>query len=188
MIKSFLIGITLFQLHACQSQTEGAIKEVNSIEHSVKEIAEPKISIDSLWNELVFTSGGCLTGGQHVRKGHFGSEGCVMTEERIGGNWKIFFDYPKDQLTRFLIDKFPDTTMTKIHTCPCMMATNGEVAVYALHYVYKKNWFDLNGFNEYSKREGTGCMDGEQAWLWTILANEEQRKLMSEQWLNELEK
>lgn len=179
---------------SCQGQDnilsyEGNISSQNdSIVKSI-EFSETNedIKLDSLWNKLVFDDGGCLTGGQRVRNGKFGNEGCVMSEYRMNRNgWFDFFSFPKSELTPFLISKFSDTTSTKIHTCPCMTARNGEVAVYALQNIYKINWYDLNGFTKYASKETSSCMDGEQSWLWDILENEERRENLAKQWFKQL--
>ena len=142
------------------------------------------ISLDSLWNKLVFKEGGCLTGGQRVRDGKFGNQGCVMSGFRGRPNqWGEFFSHPKSELTPFLISKFSDTTTTRIHTCPCMNARNGEVAVYALQNIYKTNWYELNDFKEYASKESTSCMDIAQTWLWDILEDDEQRVALKKAWL-----
>ena len=50
-------------------------------------------TIDSLWT-ILKNKKGCLTGGQYVNNGEFGSEGCVMTTT---AEWKLFFDKPKNE-------------------------------------------------------------------------------------------
>jgi len=144
-------------------------------------------SLKSLWNELVFEKGGCLTGGQYADDGTFGSDACVMSDyKKTGGadnKWKLFFEaYSKKELTEFLLTQIPDTTATKIHTCPCMGAKNGEVAVYALHRLYGKSWYQLKGFEEYEKREGMGCFDNPQSWLWEILEDKARAQKLVEAW------
>jgi hypothetical protein len=174
---------------SCQSHSTRSIEVTDAPEASETDTSntDVNLSIDSLWEVLVFKDGGCLTGGQYVKDGHFGSKGCVMSEFRgRGKKWEEFFSLSKDTLTTFLITKLSDTTTTKIHTCPCMPAKNGEVAVYALQRIYKKNWYDLEGFTQYSKREGSGCIDNEQAWLWKILMNQESITALSKQWNNQL--
>ncbi|MEX2484998.1 MAG: hypothetical protein WED10_10575 [Brumimicrobium sp.] len=195
MTRILIIFILIVQQMSCHGQVDISFSEQkdssgrDSIavnEDSVE--TNQVISLDSLWNKLVFYDGGCLTGGQRVRNGRFGNEGCVMSGYgRNRKEWNEFFSYPKTELTPFLISKFSDTTSTKIHTCPCMAARNGEVAVYALQNIYKKNWYDLNGFTKYASKESSSCMDIEQSWLWDILENEEQRENLTKQWLKQLE-
>lgn len=178
----------------CQAQDnilykEGEGRPLNdSIVKAIEALETNKvITLDSLWNKLVFNDGGCLTGGQRVRNGRFGNEGCVMTSYRMNSKgWFDFFAFPKSELTPFLISKFSDTTSTNIHTCPCMTARNGEVAVYALQNIYKVNWYDLDGFIKYASKESTGCLDSEQSWLWDILENQEKREDLIIQWLSQL--
>lgn len=160
--------------------------EVNVVKNGDIADTNEVISLDSLWNKLVFNNGGCLTGGQRVRNGSFGNEGCVMSEYRKNrSGWNDFFAYSKNKLTPFLIRKLSDTTSTKIHTCPCMFASIGEVAVYALQNIYKKNWYDLEGFEKYASKETSSCLDSEQSWLWDILENEKRREKLAKQWLRQ---
>tara|TARA_B100000508_G_scaffold55003_1_gene42583 strand:+ start:3361 stop:4002 length:642 start_codon:yes stop_codon:yes gene_type:complete len=212
MGKNLTILLLVVQLISCQGEDNGSISEQNDshpkvgvIETSTSKQIEPNpkvgdvknggitetnevISLDSLWNKLVFDYGGCLTGGQRVYKGRFGNEGCVMSEfSRNPTGWSEFFAHSEGELTPFLIKKFSDTTSTKIHTCPCMVARNGEVAVYALQNIYKKNWYDLNGFEQYASKETSSCLDSQQSWLWDILENEERREKLAEEWLKQKE-
>ena len=139
-------------------------------------------TIEEQWNQLVFEKGGCLTGGQHVHDGIFGSEGCVMMNEE----WEAFFQNDERDLSFFLIGLMADTTETHIHTCPFYSARNGEVAVYALHKIYKINWYDLEPYQEYRDREITSGTDSHQGWLWAILEDEEQCELMKAEWVSRI--
>jgi len=102
-------------------------------------------TIDSLWT-ILKNKKGCLTGGQYVDNGEFGSEGCVMTTT---AEWKLFFDKPKNELTNFLVNKLAERDTTKVHNCPLFMSTEGELAVYALQNIHKKNWFDFKEFERF---------------------------------------
>lgn len=147
--------------------------------------AENELSIDSLWNMLVFIRGGCLVEGQNVTKGVFGGEGCVLTSSPF---WTGFFERPKEELTPFLINKFPSRKETDIHVCPFEKADEGELSVYCLHKIYMKNWYDFEVFKEFKDKEITGRMNSEQMWLRKILKNEKQRTILKELWLNEMNK
>jgi hypothetical protein len=137
--------------------------------------------LDSLWLELAFEKGGCLTGGQHVRNGEFGGEACVLTRNR-SGDWRPFFRHSKKELTDFLINQFADTSETKIHTCPFFAATAGELAVYCLSKIYLVNWYDFEPFLEYKDRELTSSMDSPQTWLQAILEDPKQREVLIAEW------
>jgi hypothetical protein len=136
---------------------------------------ESQGNIDSLWNKLAFQKGGCLTGGQYIRNGRFGNEGCVLKQSK---EWGRFFNLPKDELSAFLIRQLPDTASTKIHTCPFYTATNGELAVYCLQKVHNKNWYDFEQFSKYKNKETTGAGDNDQAWLQKILASKKRRNIL----------
>ena len=138
-----------------------------------------QINYDSLWNRLIFKKGGCLTGGQYFYKGRFGNEACVMTNNR---DWDIFFKGNQKQLTDLLITKIDgDTAKTRIHTCPFFVATESEVAIYALQRIYKFNWFDFEEFKEFKDKEVTG-EENSQAWLQRILQDKKRREVLIKCW------
>ena len=138
--------------------------------------------MDSLWQELAFARGGCLTGGQYVRDGRFGRGECVMARSK---GWKAFFSADEEQLSQFLLAQFSDTSHTQIHTCPFENATVGELAVYSLQNLYRVNWFDLDAFTRYRDKEITSGTDNHQNWLQQILADDDQRQQLKEAWLEE---
>lgn len=135
--------------------------------------AENELRIDSLWNLLAFSKAGCLVGGQNVVNGRFGGEGCVLSSDIF---WKGFFYRDKKDLTAFLIAKFSSTKETKIHVCPVNDALEGELAVYCLHKMYLKNWYDFADFKEDNKN------------LNKILRDERRRAILAGLWRKEMEK
>ncbi len=138
-------------------------------------------SIDSLWNHLVYVTGGCLTGGEYVDKRGFGGEGCVMSNSK---DWDNFFNQDEKEITTFLIEKISDDTIkTKIHTCPFFGAIEGEVAVYSLQKIYDINWFDFDEFKEYKNRETESSIENRQAWLQGILKDEKKREILVNCWI-----
>lgn len=137
-------------------------------------------SLDTLWYNLVFIEGGCLTGGQHVQKGIFGNEGCVMTNSK---EWETFFSLDKKLISDFLISKISDdTTETNIHTCPFFTAIEGEVAVYGLQIIYKRNWYDFDEFVEFKNKEAESSTENHQAWLQGILKDKKKREILVKCW------
>lgn len=145
-----------------------------------------KLSIEQLWNYLIFEEGGCLTGGQHVHNGTFGSEGCVMSNSMF---WELFFSRNKNELSYFLFDKITaNTDTTKIHTCPFFIATESEVAVYGLQKIHGLNWYDFETFKTYKNKESTNSTNNHQVWLHRILKNNRLRKKLINCWINEIEK
>lgn len=178
-MKSVLIFVVLFIGYSCQGKPVITSKTAKPAETQSR--VEP-INLDSLWQFLVFDKGGCLTGGQHAHDdGTFGGEGCVLTDNQQDG-WKPFFYHPKEELRNFLIAQLADTSITRIHTCPLMPASEGEVAVYCLAKIYLMNWYDFTPFLEYQDREVTGVMDSEQSWLQAILENPKQREVLIQEW------
>ena len=141
-------------------------------------------SISELWNVLVFEKGGCLGGEQYINVTKFKREEKPLVFSET--EWKKFSEYDKGKLTEFLITKLSDTTETKIHTCPFFGATNGEMAVYSLQHIHKKNWFDFSEFKEYKDKEYKSATEQPQIWLQNILKNETDRKKLGELFKNEL--
>jgi len=141
--------------------------------------------LEAMWQKLAFGKSECLTGGQYVRDSVFGSEACVLTRSK---EWAVFFAYPKDELTTFLINKMKDTATTKIHTCPFFKSTEGELAVYCLQKIYLKNWYDFDEFSSYKKREITSSVNNHQAWLQAILMDNKQREVLENLWKMEMRK
>lgn len=188
--KGIILLIPLLISFHCKSQDHKLIinESITNESNITDSFTDSQVhKLDSLWNILVFEKGGCLTGGQRVINGRFGAEGCVMSDYfRKGNEWKSFFSFSKTELTFFLVEKLSDTTETKIHTCPCYLATNGEVAVYALHKIHMINWYDLDYFKSYSLKKGSGCMNSQQAWLQEILSNEKQRELLANCWIEKV--
>lgn len=197
MNKLLLCLASLLLFFACKNASEKA-PETDSPQIVTEEpvVAAPPVhqitapadslSLDSLWNRLVFIKGGCLSGGQN-----FGSAGerCVMDgSTRRPNQWPLLFSFPKSQLTQFLLAQLTDTTTTEIHTCPCYPAIGSEVAVYALQRVLKKNWFALEGFETYGDRTTKGCSETHQWWLQAILKDEAQRTQFIKAWGNALDR
>lgn len=179
----FLSLFLIAGLFSCAQDADTT--EVKS-EKEIETTEVQPVNIDSLWQDLVFEKGGCLTGGQRVHDGHFGGEGCVMTSRRLNGGWLKFYRLPKKDLTEFLTSNIHDTTTTKIHTCPCMPAKAGEVAVYCLHKIYLSNWWDFKEFETYKTKETTDCLNSQQSWLWDIMIDEKQCLIMEEAWKRKL--
>lgn len=143
---------------------------------------EKTLPLDSLWNNLIVKSG-CLVGGQHVEKGRFGGDGCVMTSSPF---WDGFFDRSKEELTPFLVDKFSSKRETALHVCPFFNALENELAVYCLHKIYLKNWYDFEGFKEFKNKEQSLDTDNYQTWLRVILEDKMKCKTLRGLWLEEM--
>lgn len=141
-------------------------------------IQQGKASIDSLWNNLIFKEGGCLTGGQYIYDGEIIAEGSIIHHSK---GWKHFFDFPKSELTTFLLSKLTDTLSTKIHTCPFFNATEGELAVYCLQKLFLVNWYDFDEFRDYRNRD-IDDSENHQVWLQKILLDDKSRETLKECW------
>lgn len=142
------------------------------------------LPLDSVWSRTIVRYG-CMLGGQHVENGHFGGGQCVMTSSPF---WAEFFDRNKEELIPFLLEKFSSKEDTDIHICPFSDAEENELAVYCLHKLYVKNWYNLEGFQEYKNKKITGSDGNHQLWLREILADDTQREALKEAWRKEIEK
>lgn len=134
-----------------------------------------------MWNYLIFKKGGCLTGGQYVRKGKFGYEGCIMSNSLP---WDVFFNRNKKEISNFILNKISNRSIgAKIHTCPFSAATEAEIAIYGLQRLYKINWYDFDEFTEFKNKEITSASENHQAWLKQILNNQFKRKQLINYWI-----
>lgn len=134
------------------------------------------ISLDTLWEKLVNKEGGCLVGGQRITNGKYESPRMIFNKNQ---NWDELFNLPDSVLAPFLFEKFADTSTTHIHTCPFFVATDGEVAVYCLQKIARKNWYDLKAFRHYKHKKGEGSTENHQIWLQRILASDKQREILT---------
>ncbi len=186
----FLFFIILF---SCQGRKKQQVQNKTS---DITYSDEPKkkeelqqyetLSIDSLWNIVVHKKG-CLTGGQYVKNGKFGNEGCIMTTTT---EWSVLLNKPKDNLTNFLLEKLNKKDTTSVHTCPFFLATEGELAVYTLQAVHKKNWFEFKPFRKYIEKVNDennfkllGSRNSYQGYLNdSILSNRKNLEIMKKMW------
>ncbi|PQV44403.1 hypothetical protein CLV33_1243 [Jejuia pallidilutea] len=177
------ILLLILTLISCKNQS-GLKTEIAQIQKTeLKKITQTD-SISELWNILVFEKGGCLGGEQYVNETEFKREEKPLVFSET--EWKKFSDNDKRKLTEFLINKLSDTTRTKVHTCPFFGATNGEMAVYSLQHLHKKNWFDFSEFKEYKDKEYKSATEQPQMWLQNILNKEIDRKKLAELFKKEL--
>ena len=195
-MKYFFIIILLSTISCSKIKENDNVKltDQNSIE-KLKEIKIKnnfdKLLTENIW-QILINKKGCLTGGQYVYDGKIGGEGCIMSNSI---EWKLFFMRPKDELTNFLVTRLDKRDTTKVHTCPFFLATEGELATYALQGVHRKNWFDFDEFKIYEqkvsnpKNEMLGSRDNFQGYLNDkVLTKTKEREKLKRLWLNELKK
>lgn len=188
MRNSLKILLLILILVSCKNQTETKSELKTETAELTKEIPQMELqetdSIAEQWNFMVFEKGGCLGGTQYVTKKKREIPTMVFSEKE----WKKFAENDKTELTDFLITKLSDTTKTKVHTCPFFGATNGEMAVYSLQHIHKKNWFDFKDLKKIRNKECRSATDQPQIWLQNILKNETERNKLVELYRNELKK
>lgn len=195
-MKYFLILLLTVFSH-CANKQENSVAKL-TVHDPIEKLKEDEVKnnlgvlkIDRLW-EILTQKDGCLTGGQYVIRGQFGGEGCIMSNSVV---WQLFFKMPKADLTKFLVTRLDKRDTTRVHTCPFFMATEGELATYALQAIHKKNWFDFGEFRVYEqkvsnpKTEMLSSRDNFQGYLNDkVLTNPREREKLKNIWLNELKK
>ena len=174
-----ILSITLLPFFGCSDRSSISPDKLgHQLPQTSLESSARQEYLQAQWDSLVYTKGGCLTGGQYVRNDEFGGMGCVMS---VSNEWKNFYEI--SNITEFLIEKITsDTTKTRIHTCPFLNATEAEIAVYALHRIHRINWYDFSEFSEFQNREIEGLTQNYQAWLQTIIDNGKSRLLLKDCW------
>ena len=196
LILSTILGLTFSNLLYSQNDStiNAKIKEIRA--NSRKLSLTKLIPRDSIWDRftleqkwiiLVDSVGGCLTSGEYCTNGECGGEGCCL---KFGYFAYYLRNESRKELAYFLINKLPDQSISKVHTCPYQNATHGELATYCLQYLFKKNWYDLS--KEYKKyTDGTLEYKKDfyslQEVLQDLLRNSNERKKMISYWteLNE---
>lgn len=187
LIKGFLVILTFI---SCKNHNETKTelnRETLVFKNDVSQIALRQTdSVSEKWHLMVFEKGGCLGGEQYIFVKEFKSEPKQLVFNEV--EWKEFAKNDKTRLTEFLLSKLSDTTKTEVHTCPFFVASNGEMAVYALQHIHNKNWFDFTEFKEYKNKKYGSAVDQPQIWLQNILKNEIKRMKLAELYRNELKK
>lgn len=129
-------------------------------------------SIEDWWSFLAFEEESCLVGRQYslVQKNEPYRKSTFYRKE-----WRDFVRGPRKELVSFLVLQLSDTTKSKIHTCPYKIATVGELALYSLQQVTGKMWYDISGFEKYSRKNSKNLEGNSQIWLQNILKDDKQR-------------
>lgn len=144
-----------------------------------------KIQLNQLWDTLCQKKG-CLTGRQYAHEGQWGGEGYILTQDE---KWSEFlFKIDKKIVGAFLIQQLKDKTETKVHTCPNNMSTKGELALYCLQGILKKNFYDLSNDKTLSDKMVYKKYGSEQNWIWHIQNTKREVELLQELWAKELDK
>lgn len=183
-IKQFIVLLFLaLTFLSCKNKPNLELKPIIA---KAEQITQPAIqqtqSIEELWNIMVLEKGGCLGGAQYIKDFKREIPTMVFSEKE----WKNLSKRDKTEVTFFLLSKLADTTTTAVHTCPFYNATNGEMAVYALQYIYDINWYNFAYFKEYDGKKITSATDQPQIWLQNILKNKIEREKIASLFKNKL--
>lgn len=77
--------------------------------------------------------------------------------------WISFLRRDKNETVPFLISQIPNRRKTHVHIDPFDMATKGELAVYCLQFILKRNWDELK---EDYKARLDAIKDGDDIGYW----------------------
>jgi hypothetical protein len=176
-----IIALSLFSCEKSDKSPSalGLAKATNSVE------AEKEKSIDELWNALLFQESSCLIGSGYYKENGIPDEyGSVTFKNK---SWKTLQTKNEKTLTEFLLNKLSDTLLTKVHNCPNLNATQGEMSVYALQQLHQKNWWDFEEFAEYKDKTTRDVNDHPQIWLQNLLSYTKQRQQLADLYRKELD-
>ncbi len=141
--------------------------------------ANATILLQKQWDSLCQIQA-CLTGGQYVQEGNWGGEGCAFS---IDKQWQNFlFTTDKKQIAAFLIQQIPDRKTTQVHTCPYDNATKGELALYCLQGIFKKNFYELSPQLDSTHQHILKKYPYEQLWIWDMQRSENQCVVLQGLW------
>jgi hypothetical protein len=125
-----------------------------------------------------------VTTAQFCFLGHHGySPGQEEGEESFPYGWLPSAKKNMDGAIAFLLERIPSQKRTKAHVCPFDDATEGELAVYSLQHILKKNWYELN--DEYKTLRANKPEDAEiydQDLLRGIIQNKKKVHEMIDEW------
>jgi hypothetical protein len=133
-------------------------------------------SLEQEWEKLV-TAQFCFLGHDDY------SSSQTDGEEAFPYSWLPSAKKNMDGVIAFLLERIPSKKRTKAHVCPFDDATEGELAVYSLQHILKKNWYELN--DEYkslhaNRPEGVEIYD--QDLLRGIIQNKKKVSQMINAW------
>ncbi|HKC63451.1 MAG TPA: hypothetical protein VKB86_07430 [Pyrinomonadaceae bacterium] len=123
-------------------QMPESVKRFDTLTETTKEIKPAKEE----WEELA-EIGGC-TFGRVYYDPEFESIKIPERDNPEAGvifsrRWIAFLRRDKDETVPFLISQIPNKSRTHVHIDPFDMATKGELAVYCLQFILKRNWDEL---------------------------------------------
>ena len=98
-----VILVTCFILFSCKENRNTKSEKILIKEKVSNDKLISKETLDTLWDNLVFEKGGCLTGGQYSLNEDLVFEGCVLKSDK---KWNRFLKSKDKEVFNFLIGKF----------------------------------------------------------------------------------
>ena len=142
-----------------------------------KSQAEIQASLEREWERFTTTKF-CFLGSEDYRPGKDSDEKSFGTY-----GWLPSAKENLDGAITFLLERVPSKKRTKAHVCPFDDATEGELAVYSLQHILKRNWYELN--DEYKSLYANRPEDKEiygQDLLRGIIQNKNKVREMIDEW------
>ncbi|HEX8491200.1 MAG TPA: hypothetical protein VF658_00015 [Pyrinomonadaceae bacterium] len=164
---------------APRPSTSEALKEPSQQAANTASESKPQedieASLEQEWEKFTTTEF-CFLGSDDYRPGRGGDEKSFSPY-----GWLPSAKKNLDTAIAFLIERIPSQKRTKAHVCPLDDATEGELAVYSLQHLLRKNWYELN--EEYKGLYAGKPEDvTDQDLLRSIIENKEKSSEMMNEW------
>ncbi|HUQ30994.1 MAG TPA: hypothetical protein VM095_02695 [Pyrinomonadaceae bacterium] len=158
-----------------EARNDPSLNPIDAVNGSAPQ-EDIQASLEQEWEKFATTQF-CFLGDDEYRPGQ--TDG----EEPFPYGWLPSAKRNMDGAIAFLLERIPSQKRTKAHVCPFDDATEGELAVYSLQHILKKNWYELN--DEYktlhaNKPEGAEIYD--QDLLRGIIQNKKKVHEMIDEW------
>lgn len=182
MKNLFLIVIALLIFSCDKTDKNSPVpKHINAVNLPVTHTEK---SIDELWSALLFEKSSCLIGSGYYNDHKISDEYGQVTFKRKP--WKSLKAKDKNKVANFLLNKLTDSTITRVHNCPNVNATQGEMTIYALQHLSNKNWWDFDDFAHFKDNKTRDVGDHPQIWLQKLLRDTVRLELLSQLYRKEL--
>lgn len=158
-----------------EAHNDPSPKSIEAVNESESQ-EDVRASLEQEWEKFTTTQF-CFLGANDYRPGR------ADDEVTFPYGWLPSAKKSTDGGVAFLLERLPSKKKTKAHVCPFDNATEGELAVYSLQHILKKNWYELN--EEYKNLHNNKPEDAEiydQDLLRGIIQNKKKVREMTDEW------
>lgn len=158
-----------------ETPDDSSLKTVDAVNEPVAQ-EDIQAALEQEWENFT-TVQFCFLGDNEYRPGRGGGE------QSFPYGWLPSAKKNMDEAIAFLMERIPSRKRTKAHVCPFDDATEGELAVYSLQHILKKNWYELN--DEYKNLHDNKPVDAEiydQDLLRGIIQDKQKAREMIDEW------